>query len=223
MTGRPHLLQFLLPLLLTGLLLLVAHGSTHAQRVAVGPRASTLGPGADVTVGLSRTVNLRAGASYLPIQRSGVMQAEVNVRYDVNARLAAGLLLLDWHPFKNAFRLSAGAVYNGTQVQGQAQPIESYAVQGKTFSPDRLGRLDAEASFQNKINPYLGLGVGNAVRGSSLDFFLDLGAMYVARPMVSMSGEGLISATTNHASTLNDGLRSFHILPYLSLGFSLQI
>jgi hypothetical protein len=108
-------------------------------------------------------------------------------------------------------------------VQGQARPLQSYAVQGKTFQPERLGRLDGEASFQNKINPYLGIGMGNAVRGSRFDVFFDLGAMYVAQPNVHLEGDGLISATSNHASTLNQGLRSFRVLPYLSLGFSFHL
>jgi hypothetical protein len=203
--------------------LLLAAGPTQAQRVALGPRASTLGLGGDITIGLSRTVNVRMGGSYYPVQRSGTYQAEVNVRYDVDAHLAAGQLLLDWHPFGNAFRLSAGAVYNGTQVQGHAEPTESYRVQGKTFQPERLGRLDGEASFRNKINPYLGLGFGNAVRGSPLDAFVDLGAMYVAQPQVQMTGKGLISATANHAASLNEGLRSFRLLPYVSLGLSVHL
>lgn len=213
----------LLPFLLVAGLLVAPVDSASAQRVAIGPRASTLGLGGDVTVGLSRTLNVRLGGSYYPVQRSGVLQADVNVRYDVNARLAAGQLLLDWHPFANAFRLSAGAVYNGSRVQGHAEPTQSYQVQEKTFEPQRLGQLDGEASFRNKINPYLGIGFGNAVRGSRLDVFVDLGAMYVAQPEVRMTGQGLISATTNHASTLNESLRSFRLLPYLSLGLSVYL
>lgn len=226
MRDRPFLLALVRPvpfLVLTGLLLLAGPEHSHAQRVAVGARASTLGIGGDVSVGISPTLNLRAGGSYLPLRHTGVMQAEVDVRYDVKARIAAALLLLDWHPFGNAFRLSAGGIYNGTRVQGHARPTESYTVQQKTFGPERLGSLDAEASFHSKINPYLGIGFGNAVKGSRLDLFVDLGAMYVARPDVSMTGRGLIAATTNHQSTLNEGLRSFHVLPYLSLGLSLQL
>lgn len=211
------------PLLLLGVGLLLAAAPAHAQRVALGARASTLGLGGDLTVGLSRTVNVRVGGSYYPVERSGVYPAEVDVRYTVNAHLAAGQLILDWHPFANAFRLSAGAVYNGTRVRGHAEPTERYRVQGKTFGPERLGRLDGEASFRNKINPYLGVGFGNAVRGSRVDVFVDLGAMYVAQPEVQMTGEGLISATANHAASLNEGLRSFRLLPYMSLGLSTDL
>ncbi|HKL88109.1 MAG TPA: hypothetical protein VJ884_03815 [Salinibacter sp.] len=213
-------LASLLALLAGAFLLAGTMQRAHAQRVALGTRASTLGIGADATVGLTSTLNLRVGGSYFPVQRSGVMRTEVDVRYDVTARLAAGLLLLDWHPFDNALRLSAGGVYNASRIQGEARPTESHTVQGKTFSPERLGRLDAEASFRNTIAPYVGVGFGNAVRGSRLDLFFDLGAMYVNRPEVQMSGRGLIAATSNHESTLNRGLQSFHILPYISLGLS---
>jgi len=195
----------------------------HGQSVALSTRASTLGIGGDVTVQLSSTFNVRAGGSYFPIRHSGVLEEEVNVQYDVEARLAAALLLVDWHPFGNALRMSLGGIYNGTQVKGRARPVDSYTVQQKTFQPERLGRLEAEASFASKINPYVGIGVGNAVQGSPVDVFLDLGAMYVVQPEVRMTGTGLISATTNHESTLNEGLRSFHILPYFSLGVSYKL
>jgi len=179
--------------------------------------------GGDLTVKLAPTLNLRGGASYFPVRRTGVVQDEIDVRYEIEARVAAAQLFLDWHPFENAFRLTAGGVYNGTRVQAHAQPTESYTVQGRSFEPERLGSLDADASFASKINPYLGLGFGNAVRGSRLDLFVDLGAMYVARPRVRMSGNGLISATTNHESTLNQALRSFHILPYVAVGLSVHL
>lgn len=218
-----HLAAPLFCILLLGTLLVGGAEEAQAQRIAYAPRVSTLGIGGDFTVGLSSTVNLRAGASYLTFHHDGTLKDDVEVQYEVNGRLSAALLLLDWHPFANAFRLSAGAVYNGTRATGHAQPTESYSTNQKTFQPDRLGSIDAEVSFSNKINPYLGVGVGNAVRGSRLDFFADLGAMYVAQPEVQMTGTGLISATTNHEETLNQGFRSFRLLPYLAFGLSIHI
>lgn len=195
----------------------------HAQDVAFDARASSLGLGGAVTIQISSTVNVRGGASYLPLSHSGVMQDEVNVQYNVTGRLAAINLFLDWHPFDNAIRVSTGAVYDHSQVQSRARPTGSYTLQGKTFSPKQLGHVDAEVSFANSVHPYVGMGLGNSVRGSRLDVFIDLGAMYVHRPDVKMDGSGLIAGTANHASTLNEGLKSFRVLPYLALGMSFSL
>ena len=197
--------------------------ASAGQTVAVGARASSLGIGPEVTLQLTSELNLRGGASYLPLRRRGLAQQTVNVQYDVEARLAAILLFLDWHPFNNAFRVSAGGVYNRSQAEVRALPTESLTVNGRSFTPDQLGHVSGSASFTNAIHPYLGLGFGNAVRGSRFDVFADIGAMYVGRPRVEMNGDGFIKGTANHASTLNEGFRSFRILPYLSLGFSVDL
>jgi hypothetical protein len=193
------------------------------QNVALSARGSTLGIGPEVTVELASVLNLRGGASYLPLHRRGLLQNTVNVRYDVQARLAAVHLFLDWHPFGNAFRMSGGAVYNRSQAQLRASPAENVTMNGRSFSPDQLGHVSGSASFSNAIHPYLGIGLGNAVQGSRIDVFADAGAMYVGRPHVEMDGEGFIKGTANHASALNEGFRSFRILPYLSLGFSVDL
>lgn len=211
-----------LTLLLAGLWLGCAPDTARGQRVAFGSRASTLGIGGDVTVRLTDQFNVRAGGSYFSFLHSGKLKDEVAVQYDVSARLAAVQFLVDWHPLSKAFRLSAGVIYNGTRMEARAHPTEGYTVQQKTFGPERLGSLDAEVSLKNKINPYLGIGFGNAVRGSNVDVYADLGVMYVAQPDVQMSGTGLIAATSNHESTLNQGLRSFNLFPYVALGLSIH-
>lgn len=212
----------LLALVVVGALVCLPQ-SARAQSIAVSAHASTFGPGAAATVAIGSKVNVRTSVSYLPFTHSGVMQDEVDVRYDVTGQLAAINLFLDWHPFGNAFRLSTGAVYDRSYGKGQAQPTESYTLQGKTFSPEQLGDVDAKISFANSVHPYVGIGLGNAVRGSRMDVFIDFGAMYIHRPDVKMEGSGLIAGTANHASTLNEGLKSFRVLPYLAMGMSLSL
>ena len=214
-----------LPLLLWMVTIFVCGSSTAAsgQSIAVGSQASSLGIGPEVTLQLNAEFNLRGGASYLYFHRRGLTQQTVNVRYDAKVHLAAIRLFLDWHPFDNAFRISAGGVYNRSRAEVQASPAESFTFDGRSFSPEELGQISGSASFSNAIHPYLGLGFGNSVRGSSLDVFTDIGAMYVGRPHVEMSGDGLIKGTANHDSTLNEGFRSFQLLPYVSLGISIDL
>lgn len=196
---------------------------TAGQTVAVGTRASTLGVGPEVTLQLAPTLNVRGAASYLPVHRRGLMRTTVEVQYDVQARLAAAVLLLDWHPFNSAFRISAGGVYNRSRVVMRVAPTENVPVKGRAIPPEQMGHLSGSGSFTNAVHPYLGVGAGNAVRGSRLDVFVDLGVMYVGRPHIQMTGDGFIAGTANYASTLNEGVRSFRLLPYLALGCSVHL
>lgn len=212
-------------LLGVGLLLLILGSGrqSYGQSVALGARATTLGAGAEVTLGLSSAVNLRGNASYLPLTHVGTRSHEVDVQYTVEARLAAAMLLVDWYPFENAIRLSAGGVYNHSRIRGEARPTEGYTVRSKTISPERIGSLKGEVSFARTVSPYLGIGFGNSVRGSALDVTVDVGGLYVRRPHVQMEGRGLIADTANQEGSLNQGLQSFRVLPYLALGLSVAL
>lgn len=198
-------------------------GTAYSQSIALNTRVTSFGPGAAATVQISSTVNVRSGMSYLPISRNGVLENEVDVAYDVTGELAAVTLFVDWHPFDNVLRVSAGAVYDRSHVESSGQPAESYELQGSSFSPEKLGQVEADLSFANTVHPYLGIGLGNSVRGSRLDVFFDFGAMYVNQAEVNVEGAGLISATANQESDLNEALRSFPVLPYVALGMSVSL
>lgn len=216
MTSHPRILG-----LAAALLVLV---SLPAQaQFAISARAGSLGPGAELTVGLTQRLNVRAGGTFLPYSRQDVFEDEVDVQITTDARLASGSLLLDFYPFKKVLRLSAGAFYNATQIKAAALPISSYTIDAKEFSAERLGSLEATVDYGSKINPYAGIGFGNAVRGTRLDLLLDIGVLYTDAPRVDLVGTGMIGPTQNHEGSINAGLQEFTLYPVVSLGFGIRI
>lgn len=192
-----------------------------AQRVALGLKAGTLGAGAEVTTALTNRLNVRVGGSFFPYSVKGdYTEEEVNISYTADLSVQTLSALIDLHPFKNAFRLSVGAVYNGTAVDATARPTESYTVKQRTFSKEELGTLSGTVDYGSKIAPYAGIGFGNAVRGSRLDVTLDLGVIYTNSPSLDLKGTGMIAPTAEQDQELEDELSGIKLYPVISLGLS---
>jgi hypothetical protein len=183
----------------------------------------TLGPGLEVTANLVPGINLRLGANYFTYSRTDRLDdLEVAVEYDADLTLNSIQVLVDWHPLGNQFRLSGGAVYNNNHISAIARPVESYTIRGKTFAPEKIGSLTADFDHGSKINPYMGVGIGNAV-SKRVAVAFDLGVLYTNSPGVSMEGEGMISPTARQAGDLEEGFSGFSFYPLLSLGISVGI
>lgn len=155
--------------------------------VAIGARASTLGVGAELTVGLTPQLNGRVGIG--GFNYTDERREVSDIEYDAEARLRNATALLDWHPGGRGFRLTAGVVWNGTEVEGNSLPPASgsYDIGGVLVPVEILGTLDAEADF-DPVVPYVGLGWGNAVRtDQKLGFSFEIGAMFAGEADIELT------------------------------------
>ena len=171
---------------LTALLCILLAVPGRAE-VAIAAKASTLGAGAELTVGLSPQVNVRLGVNGYNYRDEG--REVSDIVYDAEANLRTATALLDWHPGGRGFRLTAGAVYNDTSVEASSLPPASgfYDIGGVPVPVGFVGTLDADADF-DPVVPYAGLGWGNAVGGSKkLGFFVDLGVVFQGKADVTLT------------------------------------
>lgn len=193
-------------------------------QVAVSARVGSLGPGGELTAGLSGRLNLRLAGHYFGYSRSDEFtDADVTVRADADVQLASGAAFLDVHPFGNSFRLSAGLVYNANEVHVLATPLTSVTIDDKTFAPEKIGTLNATMGHQAALHPYAGLGFGNAVRGSRVGLLFDLGVLYTDDPRFEAEGTGLIAPTALQAGDIEADLAGLQLYPVVSLGLSVRL
>lgn len=201
--------------------------SAGADGFALGVRASTLGAGVEGTIGLSERVNLRLGVNSYTYSYDDTID---DVRYDVDLELKSGALILDWHPFAGAFRLSAGMLSNKNRVDLEAMPTADVEIGGVSFTPAEVGRLDGEVDFK-KSAPYVGLGWGNAVaKGKGLGFNFELGAVLQGSPDVTLASSGgtlsddatLQARLAEEEQEIEDDLKNFKVYPVVSFGISYQ-
>jgi hypothetical protein len=138
---------------------------------ALGLKAGTLGLGLDGTVAINPKLNLRASANWLDWTYGTSIEG---VDYDVSPDFLSALILLDWHPFGNGFRLSGGVSLSRNSVALAAEPSLTLKVGNHEYRVDEIGTGDFDP-----VAPYVGLGYGNAVGGDGgWSFILDLGVLF---------------------------------------------
>jgi hypothetical protein len=156
-------------------------------------KAGTLGIGAGIGVELTEQINLRAGFNAFSVKEDFT---ETDVEYEGDVDLRTGELLLDWHLFSGAFRMTAGLMWNGNEINADAKPttLGTFEINDQIYSTDDVVNLRAGADFKSAA-PYVGIGWGRAVSGSGrVSFLVDVGAMYQGSPEISVSagcGTGL--------------------------------
>jgi hypothetical protein len=166
--------------------LLAAPLAARAE-VAVGANIGTLGPGISATVGLSKQFNARFGYNHYSYDES---RTESEIDYNAELELDTLAAMLDWHPLGGGFRLSAGLMNNGNQITGTAKLNQNYQIGDTTYTPDQVGRLDADIGFDD-IAPYFGIGWGNAIsQDGRLSFAIEAGVLLQGEPDVQLSHSG---------------------------------
>jgi hypothetical protein len=144
------------------------------------------------------------------------------IDYDGKATLKTASLLLDWYPFANNFRISAGPMYNGNKL-GLSTPNTNLTVNGNPYQ----AQLDGQVDFKKYV-PYAGIGYGRPVgRGLSLTF--DLGVVFQGTPTATLNGTcspaPACTATFQsdlkaQEASLNDAIKNFRYYPVVALGLA---
>lgn len=204
--------------------LLLLCGAEHimAQSFAIKANAGTKGIGGELAMSLHEKVNVRAGANFFTFSYFYETDADDDFDLDAGLSFSNYTAMVDWHPFGNRFRLTGGLVYNGNTVNAEMQPKQSYTIGGDVYAPDELGNLEAEVSF-SPITPYLGLGFGNAFRGSSFGMNFELGAMFQGAPRVNMKADGLLAPSASQSPQFEENLSWFTAYPVMTISLYYRI
>jgi len=197
-----------------------------AQSISLGVKVGTLGPGAEAAIALSDFLGIRFGANYLPLEYEGTFD---DVDYDVDLTLRSVSALIDVHPFKGAFRISGGVVYNGNELESEATPTSPIEIGDVTYltPATQVGTLKGEVDFDD-IAPYLGLGWDTSFgKEGAFGFIADLGVMYQGSPEVELTANGTLAGNpafqaelAKEEKNIQDDLDDFKFYPVISVGFS---
>jgi hypothetical protein len=168
--------------------------------VGVSLEASVLlGYGISAGTGFGDRFNVRGAYHFLSYDRTEEGdEGDPDLKAELDLKSTA--LLLDWHPFRGAFRLTGGLMNNGNQIGMTALDNGGdYEFGNCTFVSDAGDplRVNGVADFDRGTVPYLGLGWGgnmNAERGFYATF--DLGVMFSGAAEVDFKGRGSAMTTT---------------------------
>ena len=159
-----------------------------------GIGVSTLGITGNIEKKLTSRLVLRGGYHYFTYTWDGT---EDDVKYNIDLKLNSGLIVLDLHPFKGAFRISAGILINGNRIDADASldPTESYEIGDKEYTGAEIGSLEMEVDF-NTIAPYVGLGLGIGYK-KGLSLMFDLGMVFQGSPDISLKVNSPLAQSTD--------------------------
>jgi hypothetical protein len=203
--------------------------AAHAQTGMTGD-VGTTGIGFHVSIPLRPQLAARIGMGYLDYSHGG---STGSLDYDLGLKARTYDALLDWYPIEhNRFRMTAGVVYTGNQIDVHARPdaAGNYTLHGNTYSAASVGKVTGKADF-GKVAPYLGIGWGKSADGDhGWSVSTDLGVMLQGSPRTSLSNSGCTAgaaACSQFASNLaqenvalSDEVGRYKVYPVLRIGFS---
>ena len=143
-------------------------------------KASTLGAGLEVRKALGSQLAVRGvvnGYGY------SLEEEYSDVEYEGDLDLRSGGLLVDWHPGGYWFRVSAGVLLNGNELNLDAEPVGgTFEFNDVEYTAAQVGNATGKAEFDD-IAPYLGFGFAKSPEGDrGLSVGVDVGVLFQGAP-----------------------------------------
>ncbi len=146
---------------------------------SVGVTAGTLaGVGGSVGFDFSKSFGVRALTGGLGFNIPIDVEGEVNVG-DIDYNLGGTALLVDWHPWKNPWRLSLGLALSQNKITAAASGKDSGGIAYNS-------QYDIE--YPSSALPFLSIGRIWGRQNSRWSFYLESGYVFRGTPNVSLSG-----------------------------------
>jgi hypothetical protein len=191
----------------------------------VGLNLSTNGIGLEVSKSfLENLLAVRAQGTYMSVSMKDYELA-IDVQkalIDVDATNGYMGLMLDYHPFRNAFRLTVGGAYMLTEVNTSIRLKDGLVQGGITVPAEKIGKVTADLSYNN-IAPYFGIGFGRAVPKKRIGFGFEMGTFYVGAPTLDFKATGLLEPTSTQGTTIQENLKDYACLPQLTFNITFRI
>jgi len=197
-------------------------------RLSVGVTGGTLGIGPEVGYRLSKTIGVRANATFLSVNHSFDSN---DIAYDGRVKLQSGGAMVDVYPFGGGFRLSGGLRINGNKARGIGEPNDgtSFDINGTTYTAGEIGTLRADTDI-NSVAPALTLGYGGGLV-NGVYFGVEAGALFQGSVKIKpLTITGTCSASPTPAGcgdiledleqerlSVNDYIHKYKVYPILQL------
>ncbi|HID02348.1 MAG TPA: hypothetical protein EYP18_03925 [Desulfobacterales bacterium] len=169
----------------SALILLFGSQSAMAESgdVGIGAKAGTLGAGVEIMLGISDDLALRGGFNYIKFDFDSTL---IDVDYTMEPEFKNLTMLLDWHPFSGAFRLTGGFSLNDNKVNLDGTVSRSLVPSeyGQFSYLTDLVRVQGSVDF-NSFAPYAGLGWTSAYGESGWGVSCDFGVLFQGAAKVS--------------------------------------
>ena len=215
-----------------GIALLFFVSNAFALDFGIAAKAGINGVGLDLSVGLTKTVNLRLSGAAIDIDSEDetVTVGDDGAEGDIDAELdfdyGASAVLVDWHAFNGNFRFTVGMMKNNGSADITGVLVDDIFVGGKELLISDLGPIGGDVSLGDSYQPYVGIGWGRGAGGDGgFSFSADLGVA-VLDPDVDLeatttggySQAELDALLVSLEKDAEDDLDDYELWPVLAVG-----
>ena len=173
------------PVLAAGALLAVSSLS-HAEpgQVGLGIKAGTLGGGLEVSMDVSPYVEIRAGMNQISFDFDTSIS---DIDYNFAPDFFTSALLIDLHPFANAFRFTVGAYLNKNDIDINGTCRKDLLSPELSRYADLIDQIRVTGTVEfDAFAPYLGIGwTSNHESVSRWGVNIEFGVMFQGTPQVT--------------------------------------
>jgi hypothetical protein len=163
-----------------GLLFFVSNA--FALDFGIAAKAGINGVGLDLSVGLTKTINLRFSGAAIDIddEDESVTVGDDGGEGDIDAELdfdyGANAVLVDWHAFNSNFRFTVGMMKNNGSADITGMLVDDIVIDGSPLLTTDLGPISGDLDLGDSYQPYIGIGWGRGAGGDGgFSFSADLG------------------------------------------------
>ncbi len=208
-------------LTLTAALLSSSRAEAALEEWAIGAKAGTLGIGGEIATDIAPDLYVRGSLQWLDF---GFDLEIDDIDYDLDVELLNPMLVLDWYPFAGGFRISAGVLFNGSDISLEATSDEPVEIGDTYYDPSEFGSIVGSSDFDD-IAPYVGIGFGSPLSSAGhWGFTADAGVAFIGSPNVNLRVTGpfaddatLLADLAEEEEEIEDDLDPLRLYPVLSL------
>ncbi|HEY0798813.1 MAG TPA: hypothetical protein VGD50_06655 [Candidatus Baltobacteraceae bacterium] len=173
---------------------LLAPSAALADHASIGILAGTPGIGLQLGLPLGKKVGLRLQEQSLGANASGFTSSldSNDNAYAAQLSVHTYTLLVDLHPFGDAFTFSLGAMQPNIQLSGVATADQqgTIFIGGVPFADSFGGELAGSLKWKQTA-PYVGIGFSQARPRGGISVGIDVGAAFIGAPAATLSGTGI--------------------------------
>lgn len=206
-------------LAVSGLLLLPPVGA-QAQEHQVAVKAGLLGLGIEYAFSPTDFISVRLG---LNGSKFGFDAEESGIDYEFDFVWDSQSAAVDVHPFRGAWRVTAGLLRNDNHLKALGRSANSITIGETTYSSDEIGRLTGRVEFDSTA-PFVSVG-WDWSRQKRFGLSFDIGVVKPGTPQVTLAASGPIAEQpvfqqnlALEREELQDALDDFDLLPFATLG-----
>lgn len=185
-------------------------------------------PGIDLTIQPDPNINIRLSYQLMQFHVAGwesdFGRLPKKVSLDGAFQMSALQFQLERTVWKKWLRAVAGlGLYPGNNFSVKVELAENTTINDLELTPEEVGHGYGQVTWNNKVNPFIGIGIGRSIPKNKWNFSADFLWIYKGNPSFEMKATNLVRTNERNESILEQKLQFIKWIPSVSFRISRRI